>query len=360
MAGTLFRFAARRRTFTVPIVMLLCACTATLGATPSGPPPVPVTVDGQSTTVPQGSTFGDLLRSSGLKAQDGRLLSVTGAVLDHRNDPGKILLNGSTTPKGVMLQAGDAISSVPGVDTVEGTRKEVVELQGLHPSVPQRTLDTYPMDRITTIGRISGETASVIYRPIGKATVPGQVALSFDDGPWPVQTERVLQILKRFQVKATFFMIGEQVAQYPTIVREVADAGMTIGNHTWDHPVNPGLDSLAPRRVESEIAQTNAALDQIGVHPFLMRPPGGQYDGSVVQEARRQGLRFVTWSVDPSDWMASRTKKQIVHLVLSNVQPGSIVLMHDGGGDQSATIAALPDIIKGIRKMGLDLVTIPE
>ena len=360
MAGTSFHFAAHRRALMVPIVMLLSACTVTIGATPTGPPPVAVTVDGRTTTVLQGSTFGDLLRSSGLTPQDGRLLSVTGAVLDHRHDPGKILLNGGRAPDGVLLRPGDAITSVPGVDTVEGTRKEVAHLQGLHPAVPQRTLDTYPMEQITTIGKISGETASVTYRPVGPASVPGQVALSFDDGPWPVQTEQVLKILDRFQVKATFFMIGEQVAQYPTIVREVADAGMTIGNHTWDHPTNPGLDSLAAHRVASEIAQTSAALDQIGVHPFLMRPPGGQYDGSVVQEARRQGLRLVTWSVDPSDWIDNRTKKQVVHLVLSNVRPGSIVLMHDGGGDQSATIAALPDIIKGIRKMGLDLVTIPQ
>jgi peptidoglycan/xylan/chitin deacetylase (PgdA/CDA1 family) len=360
MAGTTFRFALVRRALVVPAVVLFSACTTTLGATPTGPPPVAVTVDGRATTVPQGSTFGDLLTSSGLKPTDGRLLSVIGTVLDRHQDPGKILLNGNAAPKGLLLHPGDAISSVPGSDTVEGTRKEVVQLSGLRPRVPQLTLDTYAMDKITTIGRVSGETASVTYRPIGKAHVPSEVALSFDDGPWPVQTERVLQILKRFHVKATFFMIGEQVTQYPTIVHEVADAGMTIGNHTWDHPTNPGLDSLAPHHVETEISQTNAALEQVGVHPSLMRPPGGQYDGSVVQEVRRQGLRLVTWSVDPSDWIDSRTKKQILHLVLSHVQPGSIVLMHDGGGDQSATIAALPDIIKGIRKMGLDLVTIPE
>jgi peptidoglycan/xylan/chitin deacetylase (PgdA/CDA1 family) len=190
--------------------------------------------------------------------------------------------------------------------------------------------------------------------------VPGEVALTFDDGPWPVQTRQVLKILHRYHAKATFFMVGNLVERYPGILRDVQHAGMPIGDHSWSHPIEPPFNELPPHRLATEIADTADLLRRKGVTPYLFRPPGGSYDDDVLRQAKQDGMRTVTWDVDPSDYLASKTKKELATYILHRVRPGSIVLMHDGGGDQHATIAALPLIIKGIRKMGLELTTIPR
>ncbi len=195
--------------------------------------------------------------------------------------------------------------------------------------------------------------------PSARGISHGEVALTFDDGPWPVQTKQVVNILERLHVPASFFMVGYLIERYPGIVRMVARAGMRIGNHSWDHPVDPPLADLARPRVAEEIGKTADALVSLGVVPRLFRPPGGSFDSAVLREAERQRMRVVTWSVDPRDWSSRTSSRQIVHRVLGAVEPGSIVLMHDGGGNQSATIQALPKIIRGIRRMGLRLVAIP-
>jgi peptidoglycan/xylan/chitin deacetylase (PgdA/CDA1 family) len=338
--------------------LVVVGCTE---AAPPPPPPVSVTVDGAAHSVDPGTTFGELIQDLDLHAAAGRLLSVTGRVLEPRRDPGRILLNGAEDPRSTALHTGDAVTVVDGTDTTEGTKRLENELPGLHPADPQRTLATYPMKETDVIGRLSGEIKSTRLRRTGPGKVPDKVALTFDDGPWPVQTRKVLKVLHRYHAKATFFMIGNLVERYPSIAQEVHKAGMPIGDHSWSHPLDPTFAELAPHRLTTEIVQTADQLHTtIGVQPFLFRPPGGSYDDAVLAEARNDGMRTVTWSIDPSDYLASKTKKELAAYILHRVRPGSIVLMHDGGGDQSATIAALPLIIKGIRKMGLELTTVPR
>jgi peptidoglycan-N-acetylglucosamine deacetylase len=162
-----------------------------------------------------------------------------------------------------------------------------------------------------------------------------------------------MAVLKRFHVPATFFMVGDLVEKYPHLARTVAARGYPIGDHSWDHPVSPALADLSPSAITAQIADAKAALDDVGIDPTLFRPPGGSYDDFVVQEARREGMRVVLWSVDPQDWRSELTAKQVTRSVLSHVKAGSIILLHDGGGDAGHTIKALPDIIRGIRKRGL-------
>jgi peptidoglycan/xylan/chitin deacetylase (PgdA/CDA1 family) len=159
-------------------------------------------------------------------------------------------------------------------------------------------------------------------------------------------------------VKATFFVIGDLVARHPKLVRKEEQDGMLVANHSWDHPITPPFDQLAPVRIQSEMSMTSDALAGLGIKPTLFRPPGGTYDPAEIAIADRVGLRIVLWSVDPRDWEPGATKHGIVKGVLGHVHAGSIVELHDGGGDRSATIAALPDIIKGIRQRGLRLVTL--
>lgn len=334
----------------------LVACSGTTVPPPSTPPPVHVLVDHVAREVPAGTTFGELIETDGLHASTGRLLSVSGAVLDPTADPGRVALNGRSAKPTTLLASGDRIHVVNGVDEVEPTSRTVMNA-GRRVGDPERTLDTYPSRRIIVRGKVSLEVASVSIRSIGKGHAPREVALSFDDGPWPRTTERILRILRRYHVHATFFMVGSEAERYPGLVRKVRAAGHEIGNHSWDHPET--LEALHGPARASEMSKTSALLGRGTWSPTLFRPPGGWYDDEVVQEARRQGMRVVTWSVDPADWHSGMTPKQVAHSVLSDVQPGSIVLLHDGGGDAGHTIAALPRIIEGIRGRGLRLVTIP-
>ena len=343
-------------------VLALCAATLTAcqPAAPPSPPPLQITVGDAPHQVAPGTTLGDIVERFGLEAHDGQLLSVTGAVLDPANTPGRIELNGGAAPSLTRLESGDAILVKDGADRVERTRRTVERLAGRHLGNPERTLRRFRIRRITVAGSISGDVVSTREVPVGRGISHGEVALTFDDGPWPVQTKQVVDILERFHAPASFFMVGNLVERYPGIVRMVAKAGMRIGDHSWDHPVDPALADLSRERVAEEIAKTADALASLGVVSRLFRPPGGSFDAAVLREAERQRMRVVTWSVDPRDWNSRVSSKQITHRVLGAVEAGSIVLMHDGGGDQSATIHALPKIIRGIRRMGLHLVALPK
>jgi peptidoglycan/xylan/chitin deacetylase (PgdA/CDA1 family) len=181
------------------------------------------------------------------------------------------------------------------------------------------------------------------------------VALTFDDGPHPSSTERVLEILKQNTIKATFFMVGTQVQQHPELAKKAAEAGHAIGNHTWRHP----MKNLDEATAAQELGNTARLIYQAtGVRTALMRPPGGNLKGALVPYAQRQGQTAVLWSVDSDDYYVSAPL--IVNNVLRQVRSGGIVLMHDGGGDRTATIQALPQIIDTLKRQGYRFVTVPE
>jgi peptidoglycan/xylan/chitin deacetylase (PgdA/CDA1 family)/sulfur carrier protein ThiS len=345
------------------IAAILVGCTSAPTAPTTSPttPSLTVTVQGSPRPFAPGTTLGDVIHALDLRPKSGRLLSVGGDVLEPRADPGEVALNGAPVPRGTVLGPADVVTVTDGSDRVEGTEKRAKMLGGRHPGDPQYSLGRWKLRRVRVVGRISGQVASLRYIPTGRPDVHRQVALSFDDGPWPTSTRRIVKILKHHHVKATFFMIGENVARWPAIARDVVRAGMTVGNHSWDHPETPTFADLEPHRLMTELTRTNDALRSVGVKaPFLFRPPGGSWDAGVVQAAQEQGLRVVNWNVDPQDWRASLSAKEIAKRVLSNVRPGSIVDLHDGGGNQSATVKALPMIIKGLRKHGYHLVAIPH
>jgi peptidoglycan/xylan/chitin deacetylase (PgdA/CDA1 family) len=186
--------------------------------------------------------------------------------------------------------------------------------------------------------------------------VPEQaVALTFDDGP-SEYTARFVWMLEQLGVPAAFFMVGTEAERYPNLVRLVADAGMAIGNHTYSHPLQKPFAQLPREEIVAEIDRGRAVLRRLGVDPVLFRPPGGTFSTFVVDAAQARGERVVIWSVDTRDWVAGTTADEIAARVLRDVQPGSIILMHDGGGDREATLEALPRIVAGIRSRGLAFV----
>ena len=323
------------------------------------PPPIQVTISGRgSVLLDAGITLRRALQGLGIRPKSGNLLDVEGKILQRRAYPGHVTLNGARVPRSTVLREGDRIEVVSHHDRTEPLFRQVVKLPGRQPEDPQFYLGTVPGEEIVTTGKISDKLVSSVFRATGPIHQPRSVALTFDDGPNPTDTPRVLRILKRMHVHATFFTIGYLAQRYPDLVQREHRMGMVVGDHSWDHPTNPPMKDLPETVITSEIRKAADALSAAGVSSTLFRPPGGSYSDQVVALAKELGMRVVLWSVDPQDWRNGVTTKQIVKTVLSNVRPGSIVLMHDGGGDQSATVRALPKIIRGIRKKHLKLVTI--
>lgn len=181
------------------------------------------------------------------------------------------------------------------------------------------------------------------------------VALTFDDGPWP-STRAVLRVLRRTNVRATFFVLGSLIRDRPRTVAQIRAAGHALGNHTWGHP---DLTALSGRAVADQLDGTDAAIRRSGPGPCLFRAPYGLTDRRVLRMVRNRGMVTVGWDVDSRDYTRPGAR-QIVRTVLGSVRPGSIVLMHDGGGDRVQTVAALPKIIRVLRRRNYRLVTVPD
>jgi peptidoglycan/xylan/chitin deacetylase (PgdA/CDA1 family) len=201
--------------------------------------------------------------------------------------------------------------------------------------------------------------ASVLaYTPFVKVagTRAREVALTFDDGPGPY-TPELLSVLERYHVKATFFAIGRMLEYFSaSTVREIED-GDAIGDHTQTHPM---LARMSAHEQHEELFEQIARVELLGgKRPVLFRPPYGSFNAVTLAQLRQLHLLMVLWSVDTGDYLQPGVEAIVQH-ALAGAQPGAIILMHDGGGNRSETIAALPAIIKGLRERGLQPVTVPQ
>lgn len=182
-----------------------------------------------------------------------------------------------------------------------------------------------------------------------------EVAIGFDDGPAP-DTPAFVTMLEKAHVRATFFMIGEQVSgsYRATLLWELRN-GDVLGDHTFTHP-----ELTRTANVRGQLAETIGVIRQVsGYRPCVFRPPYGAYDQSIVDTARSLGLATVLWNVDPTDYALPGTAA-IEQRVLAQVQPGSIIISHDGGGPRGETLAAYPYIFAALKRRGYRIVTIPE
>jgi peptidoglycan/xylan/chitin deacetylase (PgdA/CDA1 family) len=182
------------------------------------------------------------------------------------------------------------------------------------------------------------------------------IALTFDDGPW-YDTPQFLDVLEREHVVATFFQIGEQIAQYGSVDRRMLRDGDMIGDHTWNHANVSGGGSFAAGEISRTASAIRAATG--GFSPCLFRAPGGAVSPGLISEARAMGFTTIGWDVDPRDWATPGTGT-IYSNVIANSQPGAIVIQHDGGGNRSETLAALPHEIDTLRRQGYHFVTITQ
>ncbi len=190
-----------------------------------------------------------------------------------------------------------------------------------------------------------------------------RVALTFDDGPNPTQTEQILDILQSHHARATFFDEGQAVEAHPEIVQRELALGMAVGSHSYAH--GKDLPTLTRADFAIDLQQAEAALTPVlGYKPALYRAPYGHTSQNMLDELHAEGYVSIGWDVDSTDWSGA-TVDAVVSSVLDNVHPGAIVLMHDGGlgggnPDRVTTIAALPRIIDGLHERGYALVTVPE
>jgi peptidoglycan/xylan/chitin deacetylase (PgdA/CDA1 family) len=174
------------------------------------------------------------------------------------------------------------------------------------------------------------------------------VALTFDDGPHPYYTPQILAILRAHKVKAVFCVIGTEVRRYPGIVAQIVREGHTLCNHSWHHELKLGTWPAA--RMRDNLRQTNAEIHRAVPSARIpyFRQPGGLWTPAVVAAARSMGMTPLGWSVDPRDW-TDATAPAINSRVLAHIAPGSVVLLHDSGGDRTQTVTACRGLVPALK-----------
>jgi peptidoglycan-N-acetylglucosamine deacetylase len=186
--------------------------------------------------------------------------------------------------------------------------------------------------------------------PFGSRRMTGgkTVALTFDDGPHAIWTPQVLDRLRVAKVKATFCVVGSQVRRNPELVRRIVREGHTLCNHSWRHELD--LGKLPAAAIKANLLATNHEIRRAvpGAKIPYFRQPGGKWTQAVVTAARELGMTSLDWDVDPRDW-ETKDAHQIGTRVIAHARPGSIILLHDGGGDRHGTLAACPDMIQTLR-----------
>jgi len=254
------------------------------------------------------------------------LQSPDGTEVNPVNAAGRSRVTATTAPAKKPGKNADAAKTPAQPAAVEPDASLPARLSG-HQVTPAAT----PTNSAPVILVPEGSGPAKSLRTTGSATV----ALTFDDGPDPVQTPKLLELLAQYQVKATFCLVGTQVEKHPELVRQIAAAGHTLCNHTWDHDLSIGKDK--PAMIRADLRKTNAAIKAAvpGAQIPFFRAPGGNFTDALVQTAYADGMTSLYWEVDPRDWDQPADEDDATHIdkiikgVQKYVRPGSIVLSHD-------------------------------
>ncbi|MGW2564593.1 polysaccharide deacetylase family protein, partial [Streptomyces sp. NPDC001514] len=180
-------------------------------------------------------------------------------------------------------------------------------------------------------------------------TLGRSMVLTFDDGPHPHYTPDILKILRKHDVRAMFFVCGKMAVADPDLLREIADDGHVIGNHTWSHPLMPKLPAS---RIRDELGSTSEIIEKtLGSAPRWYRAPYGAWNKYSFEIGAELGMEPLAWTIDTRDWRVPGTK-EIVGRVLDGAEPGAVVLSHDAGGDRSQSVAALRRYLPALLRSG--------
>jgi peptidoglycan/xylan/chitin deacetylase (PgdA/CDA1 family) len=297
----------------------------------------------------------DELLSAGVRLRTGRLLAArTHRVLRADAFPPRVELNGRPVALTESVPVGSPLLVEPGRDEVEPLLRRVVRVPadtsgGLYrPGRPGLVVER--------VGAVSGElisTRTLRLAVRGPLRRPGTVLLTFDDGPDPVWTPRVLDLLRQHHVHAVFCLIGRDVRRHPDLVRRIVAEGHSLCDHTEGHDEHLPAERPTVLR-EQIVAGAEAIVAAVGVRPPWFRAPGGAWSPRVEQVASRNGMASLKWTVDPRDWELPRAR-DIVARVLTAARPGSVILLHDGGGDRNRTVAALRALLNLLPRNGLQI-----
>ncbi|NBJ71192.1 MULTISPECIES: polysaccharide deacetylase family protein [Clostridia] len=226
-------------------------------------------------------------------------------------------------------------------------------------SVPIKKIYVFLQDHMDSYLQMSKEQQvekkKIIQEEHRKKLTNGKyVALTFDDGPSPQGTPKILKTLEKFDAKATFFMLGSQVDYYPDLARKVVEEGHEIANHTNSHP---NLSKMSDAIIKKELDYTNEKIKEVtGISPSLIRPPYGIYNDNVIKYAKENNQSTILWSVDSLDWK-NRNGSAIQKIVQNEITPGAIVLLHD---IHSTTADALPKLLKTLKQAGYQFITVSQ
>ena len=333
------------------------------------------TLDGRQFRMRSTTTVADLFSQGLVSRKPGNLISVKSHRILKAGGGGRPYVSAIADPLAMDSRVlnGAVLVSSNGTDVVEPTRVEtetipvVTQYIGMGPN--ESVVQTgSPGVREVTVGLLSDEIAhgKALVREIDRVVTrqgvstggAKVVALRFDDGPWPGSTLAILAILKKYGVKATFFEIGEQVRHRPALSRAVVQAGMELDNHSETHPLP--FQKLSNSAVVYQIKNAEKDIEQAtGTTPRFFGPPGGGTPPGMYAVLSELHMDWVQWDVDTQDWMRPGSRA-IISKVMRHVTPGAVILMHDGGGDRSQTVAALPTIIRDLKAAGYSFVTVSQ
>ena len=201
--------------------------------------------------------------------------------------------------------------------------------------------------------------ATGVNKPVYNSNVKAtqKIAITFDDGPHPRNTPEILKILDKYNVKATFFVIGINAKNYPEPLSMVIKSGHEIGNHTYSHHI---LKNKSKEEIEKELVETEKEISKNNkFSTALIRPPCGFYDDTLINLAEENEYKIVLWSIDTHDW-AHASVESIVSSIIKNVKGGDIILFHDYISGENNTPAALQIVIPKLKQMGYEFVTVSE
>lgn len=272
----------------------------------------------------------------------------------------------------LLMQLGDVEPTASTKPAVGVTHSPEARPSPRRPSVsprkPSPPKPSPPRQRWSAEG---GRTSNLVPppppQPAGPPLQPGSgprrftgssaVALTFDDGPHPVYTPQVLNLLRSYGVRATFCLVGTQVRLYPALVARIVREGHSLCNHTWHHDTLLGTRSAA--EIRSDLARTNTEIQRAapGARIRYFRHPGGAWTPLAIQVAAQLGMVSIHWDIDPRDW-SRPPAQQIADYVIRYTRRGSIILLHDAGGDRSATVAACRTILPNL-KSRFTLIALP-
>ena len=343
---------------------------------------VNVTINGEQKTIegPQRSLEG-LLDTNTVSVTPGNYVAVDGSVMREGEGTRAVAsVNGEEkSDLSVHLNEGDEVSISNGTDITEQYTES--EPQSIPPSFEVKgsgavhlyTQKSEPGEKVTRTGNESGKTAEVTTKePVDgvmqyyNVNTNGDkvIALTFDDGPWDDSTAAILDTLKEYDAKATFFTVGQKISGREDLVKRAIEEGHEVGTHTWDHAAGSGqgvsliLMSSDERKQEVEKG-LQAIKDASGQDAStIFRAPGGNFDASVASDLSSIITAEIGWNIDTGDW--KKPGADVIAERIKSAEPGEIILMHDGGGDRSETVAALKQALPVLKEEGYRFVTVEE